>query len=198
MNKCEGVVLHHSVTPQDLPLNQSVARINAGHRKRQFPMSKKHYYVGYHYVIAKNGEVRQTRFDYEVGAHSPQQQGNFKYLGVALIGNFNNDVLEGEQYDALISLLRRLAKDYNWAKEDIHFHQEFKPTACPGKDVIGKLPQIREDIFNPDPMISPHAKEAVKWASKEKLIQNWDEPQAPMSRENFAVVLHRFYKMLEG
>lgn len=197
-NKCEGVVIHHTVTPNDLPISKSTARINAGHRTRNFPLSKKGYYVGYHYLIAKNGEIKQTRYDEEVGAHSPDDRGNFRFIGLSLIGNFNNDKLEGSQYQSLVLLIKKLAKKYGWTAEDIHYHQQFKPTACPGKNVISQIEQIKEDVFNPQPMISPWAKEASEWVVENKLIQNWDEPKEPISREALAVILHRYSNLIKN
>ena len=56
-------------------------------------------YISYHYLIAKDGLVVQTRCIDEIGFHNSRH--NEDSLGVALVGNFNKEKPTTAQYKAL-------------------------------------------------------------------------------------------------
>jgi len=186
-NKHEGAVLHHTATPQDQVLQEALNSINESHRRRGFPESESGAFIGYHYVISGRGTVSQTRQDYEIGAHTAEEQMNFKRLGIALMGNFNDDILKGRQRKALIDLLAKKIKQYEWEKEDIGYHGQFKQTACPGYSIKDQFSDIIQEAFNKAySMKAPEwfktegfydrAKAAgVKWVDEERPLNDWEQ-----------------------
>jgi len=161
-NKREGAVIHHTVTPQGQDLQSALTSINESHRRRGFPESESGSYIGYHYIISSKGTVAQTRQDYEVGAHTAEEQMNYKRLGIALMGNFNDDILEGEQREAIIVLLAKKIQQYGWEQEDIGYHGQFKQTACPGYSIKDQFSDIIQEAFN-----KAHSMKAPEWFKTE-------------------------------
>lgn len=148
-NTHEYINIHHSVTPQGEPTVRAVGRINYAHQNRWPGLnpSSLGYYVGYHYLINSNGDVVQTRADNDTGVHNNINNMNYKAIGVCLIGNFEDDKLEGEQRKSLIQLVASLTKKYKIPKENIGYHKQFKATQCPGKNVIDQWNDILDEIY---------------------------------------------------
>lgn len=121
-------VVHHSFTPKDLPVYKAEKSFNDNHKARGFPKSASGWYIGYHIVIYGNGEVRKYRADDEVGAHTKEQNMNFKSIGICLSGNFDLEQPNPQQVESLTKLLRQ----YNF--KEIYPHRHFAPyKSCYGK-----------------------------------------------------------------
>lgn len=177
-NTREGMVIHHTVTPQSQSFDEAQQSINNSHRSRLFPLSTKGFYIGYHYMIHPNGEFRQYREDFESGAHTAEQTGNFRFIGVALIGNFEHDNITDPQYNTLITLSKSLANRYNWSHRNIHYHGMFKATACPGNNIKNQFQKIKNDIFRTEEnRVSSWAQEAVGKATRLNIATDWSDPQ---------------------
>lgn len=169
-------ITHHTVTPQFQPINEAISSINRTHEARGFNLSELNYHVGYHYLIGANGEVVQTRVDTEHGNHTKEEDMNFKALGIALLGDFRTDTPTPEQRKALTQLLREKAIMYNWTKEDIKYHGQFKQTECCGENLIKELPNIINQVFM-DKMPEWFKTEGYYDRAKEAGIQGVDEEQ---------------------
>lgn len=192
MNKKEAVVIHHTVTPQTWSLDKTIKSINTSHKNRGFPKGGMDLYIGYHYVIHPSGEIKQTRRDNDVGAHCREKNMNFKSIGVALVGNFNKDKLEGNQYEALINLLKELSERYKWTRSDVYYHGQFKATACAGLAVKAKFEGIKDDVFEIGLDIPEWAEDSVEWAIEKELIVDWSEPNRPVNRYELAEILFKY------
>jgi hypothetical protein len=173
-NKPEWIIAHHTVTPHYLDVERTAESINPVHQKRGFPISSLGLYVGYHYLIDKNGKIKQCRDDLDIGAHCSENGLNFKSIGISLIGNFENDVLEGKQLEAFMNLMDKKRKQYNIPREKVSYHKNFKATACPGKDVIKKFESIVDSIYGRPDGLTEWEVQALNWAAKEGVIVNRD------------------------
>lgn len=126
-NSPAKIIVHHSAT--DIPTPQFNA-INKWHRDRAFPKSRLGFFVGYHFVIEKDGTVVQAREGDEEGAHTVGQ--NFSSIGICLVGNFSVSNPTEKQINALGALLSRLVATYSLDAYDIVPHRTYKQTECYG------------------------------------------------------------------
>lgn len=124
------IIVHHSaaITP-----NPQVSDINEWHKIRNFPISSLGYYVGYHYVIEKNGDLIQTRLDAEEGAHTIGQ--NTTSIGICLVGDFDVELPTDEQTATLGHLLLVLCDTYQLSMLRIQPHRQFANKSCYGKQL---------------------------------------------------------------
>ena len=144
------IVIHHTVTPQTQELSKAALSINASHKQRGFPKSSLGFYIGYHYLIAYDGNYAQYRRTDEVGSHCSAQNMNSKSIGVSLLGNFQNDKLEGKQLESLVKLLKVLVETNKIPRENLGYHRMYGSTACPGTNVINMFNQILDMVYNKD------------------------------------------------
>ena len=121
------IVWHHSAA--DTPDPQFHA-INGWHKDRGFPISSLGFYVGYHYVIEKDGTVARARTDQEIGAHDTGE--NIDSLGICLVGNFSVSVPTVQQAFAFANLLRQLMMAHVISINAIEPHRRDDKTECPG------------------------------------------------------------------
>ena len=114
------IVLHHSevITPH------TIWDIHKWHQKKGWAG------IGYHYFIAKDGEIYEGRPHDTVGAHAYGY--NVESIGICFEGDFNKERMSEKQTDASVMLLALLSLAY----EDISLrtHKELvKEKSCPGK-----------------------------------------------------------------
>ena len=119
------LIVHHSFTPKDLPAGQAESSFNTTHKNQGYPISSLGWYIGYHYVIYGNGEVRQYRQDKEIGAHTAQQNMNFQSLGICLSGNFDTELPNPAQTEALRKWLVQKTGQWNIPATNIYPHRKF-------------------------------------------------------------------------
>ncbi len=117
--------------------------------------------IGYHYLIGRDGKIYEGRAggDYVVGGHV--YCNNIGTVGIALIGNFQEQEPSLEQLKSLSKLSLYLAQKYKLdltAKEWFHGSETYNligykdigATACPGLNLYAYLPKLREIISNSD------------------------------------------------
>jgi hypothetical protein len=117
--KTSRIIWHHSAA--DSPTPQFDA-INQWHKERTFPLSSLGFYVGYHYVIEKDGTVKQARE-------------NMDSIGICLVGDFTVSRPTLAQEKSFASLLRKLMLAYNISVNSIEPHRRDDSTECPGKSM---------------------------------------------------------------
>jgi hypothetical protein len=113
--------------------------------------------IGYHYVIDEKGAIYEGHAggDYVVGGHA--YCNNVGSIGVALMGNFDEEKPAQKQMQSLQWLLAELAKKYDIdVTQRIRFHgkdlmpiaghRELVATACPGYYVRQTLAQVRGNV----------------------------------------------------
>lgn len=121
------IIVHHSAFDQD---TDQLMQINRWHKDRDFPLSERGFYVGYHYVINNEGQITQTRELDEVGAHC--RGFNFESIGVCMEGDFTSKQPSAKQRTALGKLLLMLCDRLRIDHADIYPHRNFGQTSCYG------------------------------------------------------------------
>ena len=126
-NTPRNIIVHHSAATAPTPQFDA---INDWHKARGFPLSELGFYVGYHYVIEQNGQLRTARFEHEIGAHTIGQ--NDKSIGICLVGNFDKTEPTAQQVATLGDMLTSLCLRYRLDEDNIHPHRAYKATSCYG------------------------------------------------------------------
>lgn len=136
------IIIHHSVSPKDVPANIAEASFNRNHKERfkAQTLSSMNWYIGYQYVIYGKGEVRQYRGDMEQGAHCKEQNKNFDSIGICLSGDFDKEDPNPEQIASLKKLMGELIAKYNIPTLNIFPHRKYalNGDGTPYKSCYGK------------------------------------------------------------
>ena len=121
------IIVHHSA---DSSQGDQFFKIDTYHRERGFPKSEIGYFVGYHFVINRLGNVTRARKDTEEGAHTIGQ--NLSSLGICIEGNFDTELPSEAQEKSLALLLRGMCEKYKIPANQIFPHRAFRNTSCYG------------------------------------------------------------------
>lgn len=145
MRNIDTIIVHHSVTPKSQTLEKSLKSFDANHKLRLHTTKNKlGYHIAYHYVIAGNGAVKQTRAENEIGFHASNLTINKKSIGICLIGNFDVEKPSPEQLYALRDVIRSVKRRF-FIKE-VYGHRKYAKKSCPGKNMTDKMIQ---EAFKP-------------------------------------------------
>lgn len=121
------IIVHHSAFDQDA---DQLMQINEWHKARDFTLSSRGYYVGYHFVINHEGQITQTKELDEVGCHT--RGFNWESIGICMEGDFTKKPPSEQQSASLGSLLVMLCERLHIDGSDIHPHRNFAQTSCYG------------------------------------------------------------------
>lgn len=118
------IIVHCTATPEDRDLH--VADIRRYHIERGFKD------IGYHYLVALDGNVEQGRDPNLIGAHCLGH--NDRSIGVVYVGGLDRtnkpkDTRTPAQRQALRRLIADLKNRY--PRATVHGHCEFAAKACP-------------------------------------------------------------------
>ena len=140
---CEYIILHHTATNRD---TTTLRAVNEDHRKKWNLKSSRGYYCGYGYFIDGSGVITKTRSDRDVGVHCPQENMNYRSIGIALTGNFETQQLSDKQVESLKALLYVLRGIYKIPLKNILGHNEVKgtKTACPGLNFLKFIEKYKQ------------------------------------------------------
>lgn len=157
--KIDEIIIHHTgglgTNSRASTQHLTVKDIDAAHKLR-WPdfKSKLGYYVGYTFVIERDGKITQTRLIGEETAHTIGH--NTRSVGIVLCGNFNSgvDTPTIEQKMRLKSLIRSLWSPHSteeikiaWnvildlSAERIYPHRKFSQTDCCGSSLSDRWVQ---------------------------------------------------------
>lgn len=148
MNTPTVIITHHVGGTDAQPLADSsfatVKDIDSWHRTRwpEF-RSSLGYWVGYHYVIEKDGKVTQTRQDNEEGAHVIGM--NSKSIGVCFAGNFDVTYPTEAQMQAWYNLYGELLKKY--PNIPTYPHRKYATKTCHGRLLKDEHFAVNYQIF---------------------------------------------------
>lgn len=81
--------------------------------------------IGYHFFIAKNGDVSRGRPEHYHGAHVKEDGMNNKSIGICLAGNFDVTYPTEAQIEELTQLLKDLMAKYNIPAMSIFPHRHY-------------------------------------------------------------------------
>jgi N-acetyl-anhydromuramyl-L-alanine amidase AmpD len=159
--KWTSIVIHHTASNRG-----SVESIHAAHLRRKDGSGRPWRGIGYHFVIGNgngmpDGEVEATfRWRAQIhGAHAGNKEHNEHGIGIALIGNFEQNRPTAAQLAAVKRLVAVLKQSYGIASKDVLGHNSVKATACPGK--FFPLAQVSEAL--PDEQFSDRRRFRVDW-----------------------------------
>lgn len=127
-NRPNKVIVHHSAAKNPTPQFEA---INQWHKDRGFPISVLGFYVGYHYVIEKSGDLRTARYEWEEGAHTVGQ--NSQSIGICLVGHFDIELPTAQQAATLGDMLASVCSRYNIDGNEIWAHRNFANKSCFGR-----------------------------------------------------------------
>lgn len=149
MNKPIAVITHHTGGTDANPLADSsfatVSDVDSWHKVR-WPDFKSSlgYWVGYHYVIEKDGKVTQTRAHNEEGAHVIGM--NTKSIGVCFAGNFDLTLPTKEQMNAWYKLYSDLLREF--PEIPTYPHRKYATKTCHGRLLKDDYFAIHYQIFS--------------------------------------------------
>lgn len=100
--------------------------------------------LGYHYLIDPDGRIFSGRSMFSPGAHVEGQ--NYGNLGISLLGNFESQLPTALAWSSLEALTSWAAAYLDVDPLSIHGHRDFNATACPGRNLYRRLPELREEV----------------------------------------------------
>lgn len=196
-NKTDEIILHHAEAK-----SASVEEVNRWHLERGWTG------IGYHFYIRKDGRIYRGRPEWSVGAHA--QGHNKRSVGICCEGSYMTETMPKAQFDALVGLVHEEMAKYPGAK--VLRHRDVNSTDCPGvnypwKALLAALsPEKKEETtltyeqfkaFLQRYEKENEGKNASAWASgawkalTDAGITDGSAPQAPLTREQLAVMLQR-------
>ncbi|MFH1366375.1 MAG: N-acetylmuramoyl-L-alanine amidase [Patescibacteria group bacterium] len=117
--------------------------------------------IGYNYLIDEKGNIYEGRYggDGVMGAHAYNDKTDTGYnrgtLGIAVLGNYENDTFTSAAQEALTNLIAVKARDFGFAPNDrsifnnqdlpnVISHRDIDFTLCPGKNIYSQMDPIRQ------------------------------------------------------
>lgn len=132
LNSPKLIIVHHSVTPRDYDKNKTQTSINNNHKARFNYKSSMGWYIGYHYMIFGDGEIRQYRKDTEDGAHTIGH--NNDSIAICMVGSFDKgqEAPSEAQKTGLRWFLREKSNVFGIGINKIYPHRSFAQKTCYG------------------------------------------------------------------
>ncbi len=87
--------------------------------------------IGYHFVVDRAGRVWEGRSLRYQGAHVKNH--NYANIGIVALGNFDRQQPSQAQLASMRQLVSLLMDRYHVPASQVSTHQEWAPTACPGR-----------------------------------------------------------------
>lgn len=128
-------VIHHTATSQK-EYNGDINYLDRMHRERGFLL------IGYHFIIGVDGKIFEGRKIGEEGAHTKRFNHS---LGIALIGNFEEENIEIKQIESLLNLMNFLDNHFLINKFTFHFILN-ENTLC-GRKIYEKIIKNKNKKF---------------------------------------------------
>lgn len=175
----KGIDIHHSAIYAKDNTAKQFDIVNNSHHARfgESVKSSFGFYVGYHYFIERDGEVKQARLITEVGAHDDAAQRNFKAIGICFAGNMELQKVTNEQVISMVELVRNLQKDPLIDKNEENYqpHRHWKATACPGHNIPDAAWPFLRDLYA-ELKAQEAEPEIMKWNKANKVMEQWSSP----------------------
>jgi hypothetical protein len=142
------ITIHHTATKQKPTVSlaeklrnlqkfsQNEGKLTSGKVKPPWPD------VPYHFYIACDGNIGEARDLNYVGDTNTEYDPT-GHLLIVLEGSFGEEQPTEAQMKATQQLVNWLARSYRIASDKIGTHKDYAKTACPGKNLQSRLPEIR-------------------------------------------------------
>lgn len=151
--KLRKFIIHHTATSKDLDNPKAAIRSIYYYHA----ISRGWGDIGYNYIIDQQGKIYEGRFGGEkvVGAHAGRA--NTGSIGIAVLGNYENEDVPYPVIQSLINLISEKANLYDIDPlgrssfrgerlPNILGHGDVMDTSCPGAKLYAKLPDLRKLI----------------------------------------------------
>ncbi len=113
--------------------------------------------IGYNYIIDREGNVYEGRFGGEKVVAGHAKNNNVGSIGIAVLGNYENDDVPYPVIKSLINLIGAKALLYNIDPDGVSSfrgiripnvigHRDVNDTSCPGAKLYEKIPALRKMI----------------------------------------------------
>ncbi len=102
-------------------------------------------HICYHFLVGKDGTVKQNRSLYERNGCTRNTVANAEAIQIVLAGNFEVEEPTEQQLASLRFLVKRLDATFHF--KEIIPHRDASPSACPGKHLYAALSDLwREPV----------------------------------------------------
>lgn len=101
--------------------------------------------IGYHFVVDRGGRVWQARPLNFQGAHVKDH--NEHNIGIMALGNFDLQAPSDAQVVGLSRHITAVMHRYGVSTGNVRTHQEWAPTACPGRNMQHRIVTLRTRSF---------------------------------------------------
>lgn len=132
---------HHTADHSEV----QAENIEKSHAARGYSESSMGSHICYHFLIGKDGTVKQNRSLYERSGCTRNSVVNAEAIQVVFAGNFEIEDPTKEQLNAFASLYERLNDTYDF--KEVIPHREASPSACAGKHLIEAISNM-EVVYN--------------------------------------------------
>jgi hypothetical protein len=149
-----GLALHHSGYVSDVTKAASDPKAWVREQQRYSMQEKGMSDIAYNYVVMADGAVYEGRGLQYRSAANGTADGNVKYAAVLFPGDFRTgkNTLTSAQITSFRLLRQHVIRAAPQAK-DLKPHSFFKPTECPGQNIVSSIPALSQQP--PDPPLPP-------------------------------------------
>ncbi|XP_052387886.1 peptidoglycan-recognition protein SC2-like [Carassius gibelio] len=139
----QTVIIHHTALRFCAQPRESVSQL--AHIQHMHVQERGFDDIGYNFLISGDGTVYEGRGWGIVGAHAKEH--NLNSVGIAFMGNFNNEMPSSSSLSALLRLLH-IGVLHGHVRPDFVLvgHRDVAKTECPGKNVYALLPKLRDEL----------------------------------------------------
>lgn len=136
------IIIHCSDSPDDMRFD--IADVNKWHKARNFPPDSNGSFVGYHWLVLRDGTCQMGRPDNEAGCHCKGH--NHDSIGICLMGTGKN--YTPEQWRSLDYLLMNYMSAYGLEPKQVFGHCEFDTAKAQGKTCpnIPNMEKFRDEL----------------------------------------------------
>lgn len=127
------VTVHHTAGPTFTEVDAAATAVRIEGIRRYHRDTLGWGDIGYHFAVDRAGRVWECRSLRWQGAHVKDH--NEHNIGVVCLGNFDAQDPSPEQLDALVRHVGALLRRYGVSLARLRTHQEWAPTACPGRSL---------------------------------------------------------------
>jgi len=216
MRNIKYIVLHHSATEYQQNetdvngklIGRTICDRTQEKWKKEFP----DYKCDYHFIIGYTGEVFKAQPVEQPAWHCTNYQANLVSVAICFLGNFENIEMPIEQFNAGVTLIKTLMKQYNIPLTNILRHRDVvsdithtaNSTECPGKNFpyVHLLDALRDgepffDIGEDYPYVNE-----VKTLKQLGIIKGdgkgYLKPHDFITREEAMIIAYRILKLLQN
>jgi N-acetyl-anhydromuramyl-L-alanine amidase AmpD len=216
MRNIKYIMLHHSATDYQAnaedTTGEQIAKTICDRAQEKWKKEYPDYRCDYHFIIGHTGKVFNGQPVDQPSWHCTNYQANLASVGICFLGNFENIEMPTEQFNAGVTLIKSLMKQYNIPLTNVLRHRDVvsdishtaNSTECPGKNFpyIHLLDALRDgEPFFDIGEDYPYIKE-VNTLKQLGVIKGDGygnlRPKEYITREEAMLIVYRIIKLLQN